>query len=61
MVEAWGIGLEARIRVQADFLKARQLRSLQEVLANLNGLWTYATTEWLRLTVPCGGDKTRTR
>jgi hypothetical protein len=44
-----------------DFLKARQLRSLEEVLANLNGLWTYATTEWLRLTVPCDGDKTRTR
>jgi hypothetical protein len=44
-----------------DFLKARRLRSLDEVLANLNGLWTYATTEWLRLTIPCDGDKTRTR
>jgi hypothetical protein len=44
-----------------DFLKARQLRSLDEVLANLSGLWSYATTEWLRLTVPGEGDKTRSR
>ena len=44
-----------------DFLKDRQLSSLGSVLANLNGLWSYATTEWLRLTVPNGADATRSR
>ena len=37
------------------------MRSLEEVLGNLGGLWHYATTEWLRLTVPGDGDKTRSR
>ena len=44
-----------------DFLKDRKLTSLESILANLDGLWSYATTEWLRLTVPCEADKTRTR
>lgn len=44
-----------------DFLKDRQLSSLESVLANLNGLWSYATTEWLRLTVPNEADATRSR
>ena len=44
-----------------DFLKDRGLSSLDSVLDNLNGLWSYATTEWLRLTVPNEGDSTRTR
>jgi hypothetical protein len=44
-----------------DFLKERQLSSLASVLGNLNGLWSYATTEWLRLTVPSDSDSTRSR
>lgn len=44
-----------------DFLKERKLTSLESVLANLNGLWSYATTEWLRLTVPNELDATRSR
>jgi hypothetical protein len=34
---------------------------LDRVLANLNGLWSYATTEWLRLTLPSQDDYTRSR
>lgn len=44
-----------------DFLKDRQLKALQDILDNLNGLWRYATTEWLRLTVPNEDDSTRSR
>lgn len=44
-----------------DFLKDRQLSSLESVLAHLNGLWGYATTEWLRLTIPNEADATRSR
>ncbi len=44
-----------------DFLKERGLGSLDTVLDNLNGLWAYATTEWLRLTVPNEADATRSR
>lgn len=41
--------------VQKDLLK------LTDVLANMNGLWAYSTTEWLKLTLPNPEDKTRTR
>ena len=44
-----------------DFLKERGLRSLEDVLEHLNGLWSYATTEWLRLTMPSEDDATRSR
>lgn len=44
-----------------DYLKERQLSSLESVLVNLNGLWSYATTEWLRLTEPNPADATRAR
>lgn len=44
-----------------DYLKERQLSSLDSVLVNLNGLWRYATTEWLRLTEPNPADLTRAR
>lgn len=44
-----------------EFLKERGLSSLDSVLDNLNGLWSYATTEWLRLTVPNESDSTRAR
>jgi hypothetical protein len=44
-----------------DFLKQKGLVTLTEVLANLNGLWSYATTEWLKLTMPNPDDQTRAR
>ena len=37
------------------------LVSLDKVMANLNGLWSYASTEWLRLTIPNPDDLTRSR
>jgi hypothetical protein len=44
-----------------DFLKERGLGSLESVLDNLNSLWIYATTQWLRLTIPNEADSTRSR
>jgi hypothetical protein len=44
-----------------DFLKQKNLINLVDVLANLNGLWSYATTEWLKLTQPNHEDETRSR
>lgn len=44
-----------------DFLKQKGLLSLVDVLANLDGLWSYATTEWLKLTIPNTEDQTRSR
>ncbi|NMM28955.1 MAG: replication initiation factor [Glaciimonas sp.] len=37
------------------------LNSMPAVLGNLNGLWSYGTTEWLKLTIPSETDKTRSR
>ena len=37
------------------------LNSVPGVLGNLNGLWSYVTTEWLKLTMPSESDKTRSR
>ncbi len=34
---------------------------LYQVLHHLNGLWSYATTEWLRLAIPDPGDRNRSR
>ena len=50
-----------------EFQFKRQLLSqlgqvlLIDVLKNLNGLWDYATTKWLRLCIPNPADSTRTR
>lgn len=55
--EVWRLEFEFK----REFLKSRGLSSLDSVLDNLNGLWSYATTEWLRLTVPNEADATRSR
>lgn len=47
--------------LKRDFLKEKGLSSLDSVLEHLNGLWSYATTEWLRLTVPNEADTVRGR
>lgn len=44
-----------------EFLTQKNLSKLSYVLANLNGLWSYAMTEWLKLTIPNPEDKTRAR
>lgn len=44
-----------------QLLTQKGLVKLHEVLANLNGLWSYATTEWLKLTMPNLDDETRSR
>ena len=46
---------------ERNMLVPRGLSSLDEVLGNLNGLWSYAMTEWLRLTLPNPDDQTRSR
>ena len=46
---------------QRDCLKQLGLRGLPSMLANRDGLWSYATTEWLKLTIPNEGDQTRSR
>ena len=44
-----------------DFLSQKNLIPLKDALANLNGLWSYATTEWLKLTIRNESDDTRSR
>jgi hypothetical protein len=46
---------EREVLVQKDVVK------LRDTLSNLNGLWSYATTEWLKLCCPNPDDKTRSR
>lgn len=55
--QVWRLEFE----LKRDYLKERCLSSLESVLVNLNGLWSYATTEWLRLTEPNPHDSTRAR
>ncbi len=44
-----------------ELLDQKGIIPLTSVLTHLNGLWSYATTEWLRLTIPNPEDKTRSR
>ena len=48
-------------QVKRPVLAEMSLNGLPAVLGNLGGLWAYATTEWLRLTLPQEGDQTRSR
>ena len=47
--------------LKREVLKQLQLSSLESVLDHLTGLWRYASTQWLRLTVPNPDDATRSR
>ncbi|SDH96910.1 replication initiation factor [Nitrosomonas sp. Nm132] len=47
--------------LKREILTQKGLSKLSEVLNHLNGLWSYATTEWLRLTLPNPDDQTRSR
>lgn len=44
-----------------EVLKELGISSPDELPAALGGLWTYATTQWLRLTLPSADDQTRSR
>ncbi len=48
-------------QLMRDILAEHGLIDLDSTLANLNGLWSYASTEWLRLTLPNPDDQTRSR
>ena len=48
-------------QIKREVLTQKNISKLYEVLNHLNGLWSYATTEWLRLTIPSAEDKTRSR
>lgn len=58
-----GSGLVWRLEfeIKREVLTQKGLSKLYQVLDHLNGLWSYATTEWLRLTIPSNDDKTRSR
>lgn len=44
-----------------EVLKELGISSPDELPATLGGLWTYAMTQWLRLTLPSAQDQTRSR
>jgi hypothetical protein len=48
-------------QLRREVLVQHSLTKLDAVLGNLNGLWSYATTEWLKLTLPNPDDQTRSR
>jgi hypothetical protein len=47
--------------LKRDILSQFDVQALNTTLANLNGLWSYATTEWLKLIMPHEGDSNRSR
>ena len=49
------------LQFKREVLDQLALGSLSGVLNNLSGLWSYGTTQWLKLTVPSETDKTRSR
>lgn len=53
----WRLEFELKRDILAQF----DVQALGVALLNLNGLWSYATTEWLKLTLPSEGDTNRSR
>jgi len=47
--------------IKRDVLVQFDVQSLNVTLDNLNGLWSYATTDWLKLTIPSTADTNRSR
>lgn len=47
--------------IKREVLAQMGIAPLSRTLSNLNGLWSYATTEWLKLAIPQEADKTRSR
>lgn len=46
---------------QREILKQLDVQSFDSVMDHLNGLWSYATTQWLKLTLPNEEDTNRSR
>jgi hypothetical protein len=59
--DAQGVIWRLEFELKREVLTQKKLSKLYQVLDHLNGLWSYATTEWLRLTLPSEDDKTRSR
>ena len=53
----WRLEFELKRDILAQF----DVQALNTTLANLNGLWSYATTEWIKLTIPSEADSNRSR
>jgi len=49
------------MQLKREVLGQLGLRTVDEVLNNLGGIWAYSTTEWLRLSIPSPSDSTRSR
>ena len=47
--------------LKREILSQLKVQDLSLTLDNLNGLWSYLTTEWLKLTLPNPTDKNRSR
>lgn len=47
--------------IKRDILVQFDVQALDTCLNNLNGLWSYATTDWLKLTIPSETDINRSR
>jgi hypothetical protein len=47
--------------IKRDLLSQIKLATFSDVMGHLSGLWSYATDDWLRLCLPDGNDKTRSR
>ncbi|WP_371325459.1 replication initiation factor [Dechloromonas sp. ZY10] len=56
-----GVVWRLEFEFKREVLTQKGLSKLYEVMNALNGLWSYATTEWLRLTLPNPADQTRCR
>lgn len=48
-------------QIKRDVLNQMGIVPLSSALNHLDGLWSYATTEWLRLAIPQESDQTRSR
>jgi len=55
--EVWRL----EFQIKRDVLAQMGIAALSAALRHLSGLWSYATTEWLRLAIPNGDDQTRSR
>lgn len=56
-----GVIWRLEFELKREVLTQKGLSKLSQVLNHLDGLWSYASTEWLRLTIPNEEDKTRSR
>ena len=48
-------------QLRGEVLGQKGLKGFPQVMKYLNGLWSYASTEWLKLTLPNPEDQTRSR